>query len=44
MPVMDRAPLPLPKAKIEPGQQGQTKSAFKPLVQKSPDKGRTPER
>ncbi len=44
MPVMDRAPPELPKAKIELGQQGRAQRAFKPLVQKSPDKGRTPER
>lgn len=44
MPVMDRAPPELPKSKIELGQQGTTQRAFKPLVQKSPAKGRTPER
>jgi hypothetical protein len=43
-PVMDRAPPQLPQAKIELGQQDVAKRSFKPLVQKSPDKGRTPER
>ncbi len=42
--VAERAAPPPPKMRTEPGEQGKTSRTFKPLVQKSPDKGRTPER